>query len=155
MESLDANEDDRNAIETGPKKLQGGSFLVENFDSIQSKFPSTAPSSIKTEEDIYLADEPRWVPYEQALKALKDSDLSTISGLESNICYPPRVSQPHVAGTFIKIAPVKKKIECNIRAPEVQENQGDDDAVSAASADELRFDISMDIDVQRILDSLE
>jgi hypothetical protein len=37
----------------------------------------------------------------------------------------------------------------------VQENQGDDDAVSAASADELRFDISMDIDVQRILDSLE
>ena len=88
LESLDANEDDRNAIETGPKKLQGGSFLVENFDCIQNKFPSTAPPSIKTEEDIYLADEPRWVPYEQALKALKDSDLSTISGLESNICYP-------------------------------------------------------------------
>ena len=84
--------DPRLALTGEPKardqKLQGGSFLVENFDSIQSKFPSTAPSSIKTEEDIYLADEPRWVPYEQALKALKDSDLSTISGLESNICYP-------------------------------------------------------------------
>ena len=159
LESLDANEDDRNAIETGPSTLQGGPFLVEVFDCIQGGFSSPSPPSIQTKEDIYQADEPRWDPFEQALTALKVAECSTLGGLESNICQPPRVLHSHAGGTFLKIFPVKRKVEFVVNRS-TPHGEGtlttyDDEGGSVASADDLEFSIAMDVDVEKILAVVE
>ena len=139
--------------------MQGGPFLVEVFDCIQGSFSSPSPPSIQTKEDIYQADEPRWDPFEQALTALKVAECSTLGGLESNICQPPRVLHSHAGGTFLKIFPVKRKVEFVVNRS-TPHGEGtlttyDDEGGSVASADDLEFSIAMDVDVEKILAVVE